>query len=447
VADSGPSGEEIARLKYAEGLTWAEIEERFPEVRRGALRYRCAQYRRAGTKTESGQVEFDEQRNTAVATSSSARITTLEQLLVFCRVDLDVWRVERHVVNKWEVGAKAPNGQVVVTPLFQVKAWLVRREPIPVFPVLRPVACAATFEPPGEAGREGLARSLIFADPHFWFKRDLQSGELTPLHNRAVLDVILQIAAAARPDRIDILGDMLDMTDWTDRFVRSPEFQLCTQPALLEAHWWLAQFRQACPAAEIRLYEGNHGKRMRDAITKHLTAAYELRAVDELELPPAMSLPRLLALHQLGAEWVGDYPDEAGWLNDAVRLSHGDRAQVPGNTTKAVVQVADVTEIIGHIHRIEWTSRTKFVREGQEEIAAFCPGCACWTDGRVPGKRGRQQWQNGCAVIDYDRYGTMYAITPVVIADARRAIWSGQLFEARERLGDLHRDVPDWNFR
>ena len=443
-----PSGAEIARLHYDEGLTWSQIDERFPDVGLGALRYRCKRHREASADSrDAGKVAFDQQRNTATAESTSGRITTLDQLLAFCRVDLDVWRVERHVVNKWEVGAKDPSGGVVVEPLFQVKAWLVRRKPIPVFPVLQPLTCATTFEPPPPGEREGLARSLVFADPHFWFRRELQTAELTPLHNRAVLDVILQIAAAAQPDRIDMLGDVLDMTDWTDRFIRSPEFQLCTQPALLEAHWWLAQLRAACPGAEMRLYEGNHGKRMRDAVIKHLTAAYELRAVDELELPPAMSLPRLLALHQIGAEWIGDYPDEAGWLNDNVRLSHGDRAQVPGNTTKAVVQLADVTEIVGHIHRIEWTSRTKFVRDGQEEIAAFCPGCACWTDGRVPGKRGRQQWQNGCAVIDYDPYGTMYAITPVVISDGQRAIWGGRLIEARERLPDLQRDVPDWQFR
>lgn len=54
------------------------------------------------------------------------RIHTLEQLLEYCQVDADVWDVERFVVNKWEVGAKNKADQIVVEPLFQVKAWLKR---------------------------------------------------------------------------------------------------------------------------------------------------------------------------------------------------------------------------------------------------------------------------------------------------------------------------------
>lgn len=59
--------------------------------------------------------------------SLSTRIRTLEQLLAKAEVDLDVWEVERFVTNQWEVGAKMPDGRMVVTPLFQVKAWLKKK--------------------------------------------------------------------------------------------------------------------------------------------------------------------------------------------------------------------------------------------------------------------------------------------------------------------------------
>lgn len=58
------------------------------------------------------------------------RVQTLEELLENARVDPNVWEVERHVVNQWEVGVKLKdtNGALVVhvEPLFQVKAWLHR---------------------------------------------------------------------------------------------------------------------------------------------------------------------------------------------------------------------------------------------------------------------------------------------------------------------------------
>lgn len=54
----------------------------------------------------------------------SRRIVTLEDALNKGNVDLDRWDVERFVVNSWEVGAKGPDGKIVVEPLWQVKVWL-----------------------------------------------------------------------------------------------------------------------------------------------------------------------------------------------------------------------------------------------------------------------------------------------------------------------------------
>lgn len=52
------------------------------------------------------------------------RVLSLDELIKQSRVDLDKWAIERHVVNKWEVGAKDANKNIVVKPLWQIKAWL-----------------------------------------------------------------------------------------------------------------------------------------------------------------------------------------------------------------------------------------------------------------------------------------------------------------------------------
>lgn len=79
-----------------------------------------------------------------VAESVDPNIKTLEELLVACQVDLEVWEVEKYIVNKWATARsnKAANfefvdgkidgytqddGGMTVTPLFQVKAWLKRK--------------------------------------------------------------------------------------------------------------------------------------------------------------------------------------------------------------------------------------------------------------------------------------------------------------------------------
>ncbi len=81
---------------------------------------------------------------TAVAECVDPQIKTLDALLEACDVDLEVWEVEKYVINKWAVARsnKTPNitwvdgvpegnvkddGKMTVQELFQVKAFLKRR--------------------------------------------------------------------------------------------------------------------------------------------------------------------------------------------------------------------------------------------------------------------------------------------------------------------------------
>lgn len=128
---TGVTGEDIARAYDARGPgeTLEDVARRLGENPNTARRKK-SQYDRAhegGQRPPSGErVRFEERDGAAEATSESPRIRTLEQLLAACNVDLDVWQVDRYVVNVWEVGANV-DGQVRVEPLYQVKAWLKRR--------------------------------------------------------------------------------------------------------------------------------------------------------------------------------------------------------------------------------------------------------------------------------------------------------------------------------
>jgi hypothetical protein len=67
---------------------------------------------------------------TVLESPKGKRIKTLKDLFQAAEVDLDKYFLERHLINKWEVGAKDASGNIIVEPLFQVKAWLKTRKDV-----------------------------------------------------------------------------------------------------------------------------------------------------------------------------------------------------------------------------------------------------------------------------------------------------------------------------
>ena len=74
-------------------------------------------------------ITYTEGDNSATLTSVSARIKTVAEALRKGQVDTRVWEPDRFVVNSWEVGSKDCDGEVRVTPLWQIKVWLKRKSP------------------------------------------------------------------------------------------------------------------------------------------------------------------------------------------------------------------------------------------------------------------------------------------------------------------------------
>jgi hypothetical protein len=220
-----------------------------------------------------------------------------------------------------------------------------------------------------------------------------------------------------------------------------PEFFWTTQPALLEWSWWLTQFRLARPGAEIKALEGNHDVRMPNLIATNMRQAYKLRPVDELSLPPSLSVPRLLALHKLKVEYVDNYPDNGYWLNQNVFITHGDIVRGnPGDTAKAISSKQAFTTVFGHIHRRESVTRRMKTHDGDLIYTAFSPGAACHIDGRVPGSRSGDQWQQGIAVIEYTEDSEN--IVPIAIRNGSM-VHAGMQWQARGRDDEINKFLAD----
>ena len=383
---------------------------------------------------------------------------SLDEMLKICRVDLSVWEVERWLIGNYNAhrknerkdlqwidgkmdGSVWTDGTMTIQPMQSIKIWLKRKVPLKPEIVLHPIELTITASKQVKTERKEIKTAVIIPDSHFGFSKDINTGELSPFHDREALDVALQIVEYINPDKIVWLGDILDLPDWTEKFLRSPDFYWTTQSAVIEATWWLTQFGFAGANAKKFLLFGNHEERVNKAVISSLKAAWNLKPADELNLPPALSIERLLCLDRLGIEYVTDYPGGEVWINPDVCCVHGNIARQ--NSLATVIKLianSYVTKIQGHIHRIEVAMRKIQKQEGIKTIYGVSCGCLCKIDGSVPGSTKNNNWQQGLGVVHYS--DELYNTVPITIAiDRGKAVYDGLLFTARDQLETIKKDT------
>ena len=462
MSDQSDLGQWAATRHEVDGLAWSEIaieaRDRYnnQDINWNKVRDKGRAYIKGHKDEFPGKPGVTIQSNGNIATIHyrGPNITTPPELLDYIGYDPTKWVCVDHkvktfqgqskredsnlVFNEGRISGTVDKGGVIVVTMFSVYVKLVRRVPVAIHPVITPVQSSTIYKAPPPPSKTGLLREIALCDPHYGFWKRVRDARLEPMHDRRALDVALQIAVAAKVDGVSYLGDDLDMAEWSSVFIRRPEFQWTTQPAVQESHWHKSQMRQALPNARIRLLGGNHDeKRLEEAMLRHLPMVYGLQSASSyrVDAPEVLSLPYLLGLESLGIEFVEGYPDAAIWLNERVALEHGANSKL---------QVGDYVTVCGHYHRREWVSKTRWGANGPVIAESFCPGMLGRLD-RLPGKKAHQNWQQGFAIIDYDPNGTAYQITPVPIEDGR-AIWNGQLFEGRDCVEELREAYPGWNW-
>ena len=282
---------------------------------------------------------------------------------------------------------------------------------------------------------------IALPDPQIGY-RDL-GGRLDPFHDESAMDVALQITSfIEETDRLDTvvnLGDFLDLPA-QGRFEQEAAFASTTQAAFDRGHLFLQQQRQAAgPKAKIVLVEGNHDRRMEKFITANMLSAFGLRRANTAELP-AMSIPYLLRLEEIGVEYIDAYPAGAYWITESLRAIHGTKARSNGSTAAAYTNAdPHISTIFGHSHRLEIQSKTVYNGAGAIRSVAVSPGCLCRVDGAVPSVNGSthidgsparhwENWQQGVAVITVEPNGEFF--TELVQIKDGQAWFRGKKFIA-----------------
>jgi len=353
------------------------------------------------------------------------RISTLEQLLERAEVDTNKWRVESWRANAYE--AQRAGGGVV--QLWQVKASL-RENPAWLW---SPVQPRAEYK---KVIIEKPEVTLVLPDSQNGYLWNSNMSTLDPLHDRRCWDIAVQVAEMINPDRIVLLGDMVDFAEGSKRWPITNNLRATTQPTIEELYWWLHRLRDKCPKSHIKYLEGNHEDRIDRALVGSVSELSDLRPAGDPE--PLVTWRRLLALDSLGVDYVGPYGTNITLAPDC-EAHHGTVvAQGGGATAARILKGAHISQIYGHIHRREYGCKTVYGPSGRRTIFAASPGTFSRVDGVVPAVKKRIDWQQGIAILVNDGNRTSCQVIPI---DEGIAYIYGKRIVGKDPGPDIARDT------
>jgi len=170
-------------------------------------------------------------------------------------------------------------------------------------------------------------------------------------------------------------------------------------------------------------------------LMQNAISAYGLRAADDLNGPPLLSIQKLLGLDKLNIKYHPEYPKSKVVLNENLVCIHGEIAKgESGATVSAVVKDTRVSVIQGHIHRYEVATKTLWSADDKAHMyTAASFGCLCKIDpGVVPGVKAYQNWQQGLGIVYYEDTGVQQFRQEFIPIIEGRAILQSEIFNATE---------------
>lgn len=368
---------------------------------RYAMRYRARDYN--NPQYDKVSVSNDAS-GMKVWVNNGRRIKTVEDLIVERNIDMKKWRVAGHWTINREVQFIDKAGKAHIENLAKVSARFVPVTlPEPELPQVQPIKIKVKYKAKVKAKPDKtLKKALIIPDSQNGFRRDMDTGKLNPMHDRRAWDICLQMADLIKPDIVIMLGDMIDFTEWTDKFIKSPDFYFMTQPTLVETAWWFAALRKAVGDSDIIYIPGNHELRLSKALLNNIMYIYGLRSADNVNGPPIMSLENMLGLKDIGVDVVGEHPDGKYYINKKLCARHSDVvSQIPGGTARKMLDKVWESTLIGHCHRLEQVSKTIHTNNNPEIISVYSLGTIAKIDGTVPAREKENNWQQGFGVVYY----------------------------------------------
>ena len=348
----------------------------------------------------------------------------------------EIGRVTR--VSLYQSMMKNADGEAEVHDLAAIQfspAW----EDGPAWPVIQPgpvVKVPAKPSKPDTKTKDDWRTAVVLPDIQVGYFRQA-NGELEPLHDETAIGIALGIIRTAKPDLIVLVGDNADFVEF-GKYRHTPAFQRTTQATIDRLALLTGELRNAAPDARIVWLAGNHEERLPNYILDNAKAAFGLRRGGTPEAWPVLSLPFLCRFDDHGVEYLPGYPASQFWINQRLRVIHGDKVSSGGSTAHKYLASEKTSVVYGHIHRREWAERTREDHDGPKTVLAASPGCLARITGVVPSTKGGtdldgrpiqrvEDWQQGLAVIDYQPDDGPFVYEQVAIHDGH-ARWRGRDF-------------------
>ena len=262
-----------------------------------------------------------------------------------------------------------------------------------------------------QSNTEGYKVAVILPDMQIGYYRNAD-GSLEPTHDEEALSISMAIIKKLNPDRIIMVGDNLDFPEF-GKYRLSPAYAITTQASIDRATTLCAELRAVAPNAVIDWISGNHEERLVNFILDNAKVSFGLRRGNTPDSWPCLSVPYLCRFNDYGVNYVAGYPAGQVWINQRLKVIHGNRVRSNGSTAHAYLNDSKVSVIYGHIHRREWAERSREDWDGAKTIMAASPGTLARCDGAVPSTKGGidldgrpmtivEDWQQGLAVVSYE---------------------------------------------
>lgn len=276
-------------------------------------------------------------------------------------------------------------------------------------------------------------RTVVYPDTQIGYRRDLDTGELDPIHDVVAIEAAHEIARVVRPWRIVTIGDTFDFAQWSSKFLVQPEFYFTTQPAIDYGHEMFATQRAIVgPDGELIVLEGNHDDRVAQAVARNAAEALRLRRANLPDSWPVMSLPHLVRFDELDIVYVDGYPAGKYKLADGtgrqgpLYARHGVAAGNVQKDAKALRQ----SFVQGHGHHLSVHAETHEFDGQPFDVEVWSLGCLCRLDGAVPSTKGgtgrrkgepvgqHESWQHAVGIVTEHEDGS-WDVQAIRIRDGR----------------------------
>ena len=286
---------------------------------------------------------------------------------------------------------------------------------------------------------DGYETAVILPDMQIGYFRNAD-GVLEPTHDEDALAVALAIVRDVQPDKVVLVGDNVDAPEF-GKYRLSPAYALTTQASIDRATTLSAELRACAPHAEIVWLAGNHEERLVNATLDNLKAAFGLRRGNSKHELPVLSIPYLCRFDEYGITYLPGYPASSYWINEKIKVIHGDKVRSGGSTAHAYLNNSKCSVIYGHIHRREWAERSRDDYDGPKTILAASPGTLARCDGSVPSTKGGldldgrplpivEDWQQGIGVVTYEPGDGRFWYEQVAIHQGE-ALFRGTLYSCQ----------------